>query len=172
MHAWKHLVVAVASAALAAAVALAPLPSRAEEGQAKAGHAHEIVPADQMKWGQPPPSLPKGAQIAVIQGDPSVAGKLVTIRLKMPKGYAIPPHFHPTDEAVTVLSGAFLMGMGDRVDRGSATTLKPGGWAVMPANEHHYAVATEPTVVQVHMMGPFAITYVNPSDDPQKHASR
>jgi NAD(P)-dependent dehydrogenase (short-subunit alcohol dehydrogenase family) len=94
-----------AVAVFAALAAFAPRLSAAEESHAGKA-AHEIVPADQIKWGQVPPSLPKGAQLAVIQGDPSAAGELVTLRLKMPKGYTLPPHFHPTDEAVTVLADA------------------------------------------------------------------
>ena len=162
----------IAVAALAAMVTTRSAVAD-DKDMAKGGmSAHQIVPADQMKWGDAPPSLPKGAKLAVIQGDPSVAGDLVTVRLKMPKGYTFPPHFHPTDEAVTVITGSFLMGMGDKIDRRSATMLKPGGWAVMPKNEHHYAIATAPSIVQVHLIGPFAITYVNPADDPQKTAAR
>ncbi len=134
------------------------------------GSAHVVRTPKEIKWGDAPPSLPKGARLAVIQGDPSAAGEVVTVRLKMPKGYVIRPHFHPTDEAVTVLSGSFTMGMGDKLDRTAAKALGPGGWAVMPKGEHHWAIATVPTEVQVHMLGPFAITYVNPADDPQAKA--
>ena len=132
---------------------------------------HVVQSAKELHWTNAPPALPKGAKMAVIQGDPSASGKVVTVRLKMPKGYAIPPHFHPTDEAVTVLSGSFSMGMGDKLDR-SAKALGPGGWGLMPAGEHHYALAHADTVVQVHLIGPFEITYVNPADDPRTHASK
>ncbi len=136
------------------------------------GSAHVVLTPKELKWGDAPPALPKGAKLAVIQGDPSAAGELVAVRLKMPKGYKIPPHWHPTDEAVTVLSGSFDMGMGDALDRTAGKTLGPGGWAIMPAGEHHWAIATVPTEVQVHMIGPFAITYVNPADDPQPKAGK
>jgi hypothetical protein len=33
---------------------------------------------------------------------------------------------------------------------------------------HHYATAKGATVVEVTAMGPFAMTYVNPADDPRQ----
>ena len=62
--------------------------------------------ASEMKWGPAPPVLLKGAELAVLAGDPGKEGP-VTVRLKMPKDYAIPAHWHPTDERVTVISGEF-----------------------------------------------------------------
>ena len=112
-----------------------------------------------------PASFPSGSEIAVLQGDPSQSGEY-TVRLRLPDGYQLPPHFHPTDEHVTVVEGTFLVGMGDAVDLASATTLGQGGFVVAPAGVHHYAAARGKTVVQVHGEGPFAITYVNPADDP------
>ena len=118
-----------------------------------------------VKWGPAPPALPKGAQFAVLSGDPSKAG-LYVIRLKMPANYQIPAHHHPTAENVTVLSGSFHAGMGDKMDQHKAQALEPGGFAALPANMNHYAWAASDTVIQVHGEGPFAITYVNPADDP------
>ena len=122
--------------------------------------------AADVKWGPAPPFFPKGAQFAVMQGDPSKEG-VYTVRLQMPAGYFIAPHYHPTDEEVTVLSGALRLGMGDMEDSTKAVTLKGGGYVTAGANMHHYARATEPTILQVHGMGPFAITYVNAKDDPR-----
>jgi len=73
--------------------------------------------AKEVKWGAPPPAFPPSAMFAVIAGDPAATG-LVTVRLEMPAGYTIPPHFHPTDEHVTVLKGSFSLGMGDVIDKG------------------------------------------------------
>jgi len=122
--------------------------------------------AADVKWGPAPPFFPKGAQFAVMQGDPSKEG-VYTVRLQMPAGYFIAPHYHPTDEEVTVLSGALRLGMGDMEDSTKAVTLKGGGYVTAGANMHHYARAMEPTILQVHGMGPFAITYVNAKDDPR-----
>jgi quercetin dioxygenase-like cupin family protein len=123
--------------------------------------------AKDVKWGAPPPVLPPGAKFAVISGDPATTG-LVTVRLDMPAGYTIPPHFHPTDEYITVLKGSFSVGMGDGIDKTHAVTLSSGGYGVAMANMHHYAYTTTGATIQVHLQGPFAITYVNPTDDPSK----
>ncbi len=123
-------------------------------------------PAPAVKWGPAPPFLPAGARIAVMAGDPSASGEF-TIRLEFPAGYVIPPHFHPTDENVTVLSGRFLVGMGDSVDTHQAMTLGQDGFITAPARAHHFAVAARKTVVQVNGEGPFEITYVHAADDPR-----
>lgn len=120
---------------------------------------------EEMQWGPAPPVLPAGAKLTVLAGDPSTAG-FVSVRLKMPAGYQIPPHWHPTDEHVTVISGSFSIGMGDKLDKAHSKTLKPGGYAIAAANMHHFAWTKAGAVVQVDLMGPFQITYVNPSDDP------
>jgi hypothetical protein len=120
-----------------------------------------------VKWGPAPPMLPAGAKFAVIDGDPAAKG-LVTLRLRMPPGYKIPPHWHPTDEHVTVPSGELSIGMGDALDTEHGTMLKAGGYAVAPANMHYYAWTKTGATIQVHMNGPFAITYVNSADDPSK----
>ena len=135
-----------------------------------AGADSPIISGDRaVKWGAPPPVFPPGAKFAVIAGDPGKSG-LVTVRFQMPPGYRIAPHFHPTDEHVTVLKGQFSIGMGDTFDATQAATIGPGGYGVAMANMHHYAFTKTGATVQVHMQGPFAITYVNPADDPS-HAS-
>ena len=129
--------------------------------------AHVLVPADKVQWGPAPPVLPAGAQISVLEGNPSEKGP-VTLRLKFPANYAIPPHWHSMTERVTVLSGALNVGMGDKLDRQGSQKLAPGGFVSLPANMHHFAWTAAPTVVQINLEGPFDIFYVNPSDDPQK----
>ena len=125
-----------------------------------------VAPAD-LKWGAPPPVFEKGASFTVVSGDPGSAG-LFVVRLKMPAGYKIAPHWHPTDEHATVISGTFGVGMGDTIDMKALKKLPAGGYALLPATMHHYAVAVGEATVQVHGMGPFALTYVNPADDPSK----
>jgi quercetin dioxygenase-like cupin family protein len=105
--------------------------------------------------------------MAVMQGDPS-KNALFTVRLDVPKGYRIAPHFHPTDEHLTIIRGTFLVGMGDKIDLKHTMALNAGGFATAPAQQHHYAVAKTRTIVQVHAMGPFQLTYVNPADDPTR----
>lgn len=127
------------------------------------------VNASQIEWAAAPDFVPEGAQIAVLSGDPSKDG-LYVVRLKMPAGYQIPAHNHPTAEMVTVISGDFHLGMGDRLDEAKGLLLTAGGYAEAPAKMNHYAWASSPTVVQVHGQGPFAITYVDPADDPRTKA--
>ena len=124
-----------------------------------------------IKWGDAPPSLPKGAKLAVLHGDPSKAGPFV-IRLMAPAGYKIPPHWHTQAEALTVISGTFYFGMGDKMDATAAQPLKAGGFHYLPPKEHHFAFSKATSVVQVNGEGPFDITYINPADDPQTTAKR
>jgi len=114
-------------------------------------------------WGPAPAFLPPGAQIAVLEGDPTAAGTF-TIRLKLPNGYKIPPHTHPTVENVTVLSGTFRAGMGTTFDDAKLTDLGRDAFVSIPAEHAHYAMARGETVVQVHGLSPFVLTYVNPAD--------
>jgi quercetin dioxygenase-like cupin family protein len=119
-----------------------------------------------VKWGPGSPALPPGTKMAVMSGDPSAKG-FVSLRAEMPAGYKIPPHFHPTDEHVTVLSGTVMFGSGDTIDAKTAKTLKAGGYFTAAAQMHHYAIAKTVAVLQVDLEGPFEITYVNPADDPR-----
>ena len=129
------------------------------------------TPPPAVKWGPAPPFFPAGARFMVLQGDPSTTG-IFTVRLEMPPGYTIRPHFHPTDEHVTVVTGTLILGMGDSVRTRGAHALTAGGFITAKAQEHHFAVARGRTVVQVHGQGPFAITYVNPKDDPRNAPKR
>ena len=132
--------------------------------------AHVMSAPKDLKWGDPPAVFEKGASFTVVSGDPSKEG-LYVVRLKMPAGYKIAPHWHPTDEHVTVLSGTFGLGMGEKFVKASMKELPAGGYALLPAEMRHYAMAKTASTVQVHGMGPFALTYVNPADDPSKRAA-
>lgn len=124
-----------------------------------------LLPASTVTWGAAPPVLPAGAKMAVVSGDPGKP-ELYAIRLQMPAGYTIAPHWHPTDEHVTVISGTFGLGMGETA--GNVKDLPAGSYALLPANMRHFAKAVTATTVQVDGMGPFVITYVNAADDPSQ----
>lgn len=128
-----------------------------------------LAQAPAIVWGPAPAIFPAGAKMAVLQGDPGKAA-LFTVRLDLPNGYKVAPHFHPTDEYITVIKGTFLLGMGDKLDATHATKLPTGGFATVDANMHHFAMAKGRTIVQVNAMGPFVLTYVNPADDPSQKA--
>jgi quercetin dioxygenase-like cupin family protein len=145
------------------ALALTATPSQAQE------HAQHAAKAAKLTWGPAPPFLPAGAQFALVSGDPMKSGPF-EIRLDLPDGYLIPPHTHPTAETVTVKSGHFVYGMGDKIDRKAEKTMTVGQSGTMPPNTAHWAHARGHTIVAVTGNGPFAITYVNPSDDPRTKA--
>jgi hypothetical protein len=128
---------------------------------------HILVPADKVQFQPAPPFLPAGAQLAVLEGNPSEKGS-ITLRLKFPANYVVPPHWHSMAERITVISGTFFVGAGDAVDRKGSTALEPGGFVSLPARMHHYAWVKQPTVVQINLEGPFDLFYVNAADDPQK----
>ncbi len=120
-----------------------------------------------LKWGPAPAIFPAGAQMSVLSGDPTKAGVFV-LRLKMPPGYKIPAHQHPSDEYVTVISGDLSLGMGDKLDPAMSAKLAPGGFALAGAKMNHFAFSTGGAVVQVSAEGPFGMTYANPADDPTR----
>jgi quercetin dioxygenase-like cupin family protein len=128
---------------------------------------HIIFNAADLKWVDAPPGLPAGAKMAVLSGDPGKKG-MFTVRLQAPAGYKISPHTHPTAEHITVISGAFHFGAGEKFDEAAGKELAAGGYVVMPAGMAHYAWSTGEAVIQIHSMGPFEIKYVNPADDPRK----
>jgi ketosteroid isomerase-like protein len=128
---------------------------------------HTLLSPNQVAWGEGPPNLPPGGKIAVISGDPTMPGPFV-LRAELPAGYTIAPHWHPTDEHVTVLAGTFAFGMGDTLNQAAMQDLPVGGYALMPAQMHHYAMAKTATTLQIHSMGPLVFNYVNPADDPSR----
>jgi uncharacterized protein DUF4437 len=133
---------------------------------AKAAAHKMFTPAD-VQWTDAPPILPAGAKAAVLDGDPSKPG-IFTMRLKVPDGYRIMPHWHPVIERVTVLSGALNIGFGDTFDEAQGHAMPTGTYATMAAKVHHFAWATGETEIQLTTTGPWALIYVNPKDDPSK----
>jgi len=127
----------------------------------------DLYPADKIKWQTGPASLPKGAMIAVLEGDPTKEGPFV-FRVKIPDGYKVPPHTHPKTERVTVISGSFNIGMGDKFDLAATRPMPAGTYGYWPAGMKHFVWAKGETVLQFHGMGPWSIQYVNPADDPRE----
>lgn len=143
----------------------ATVPMRADD------HPHAGQNLKDAKWSPAPPFLPKGAQIAVLEGDPTKPGPYA-VRLKFPEYYAIPAHSHPTNEHVVVTSGALVFGMGNVLDARSSsnTTLRVGGFVDAAANVNHFAFTRdEETTIVLYGEGPVEFNYVNPNDDPRNH---
>lgn len=127
---------------------------------------HGFFGLTDIKWVDGPPSLPKGAKVVLLEGNPAQEGPF-TMRLQLPDGFSIPPHSHPAVEHVTVISGTFNLGMGEKFDTSAGRALPAGSFAFMPPGMKHFAWAKGETVVQLHGIGPWKINYVNPADDPR-----
>src|SRR5215469_11128819 len=138
---------------------------------AKTADQVKTYSGNDLNWGPAPAVLPAGAQLAVLEGNPMQAGPY-TMRLKMPAGYKIPPHHHHAREHVTVISGEFLVGMGDKFEEAKMNSFSPGAFAYLEPTVHHYAMAKGDTVIQLNGQGPWQIIYVNPADNPQKSAAK
>jgi hypothetical protein len=155
------IVIAVASAQQSTEVKADS--AKSDEGM----HEHIVLTPDQLKWGDTPPGLPRGGQMAVLEGDPGKPGPY-TIRFKSPADFKVPPHWHSVAEHITVIEGTFYIGAGDTFDKSKMTALPVGGYTSMPAKMHHFAYFEQPGIIQIHGTGPFDINYINPDDDPRK----
>lgn len=139
----------------------------ADSAPATAAGSHVMMPPGELKWGDPPPSLPPGAKMAVVSGDPTQAQPFV-VRAQVPAGYKVAPHWHPGTENLTVLAGTVALGMGEQFDESTMTQLATGGYASLPAEMRHSFMSKTAATIQIHGMGPFVVNYVNPADDPSK----
>jgi quercetin dioxygenase-like cupin family protein len=133
----------------------------------QAGEEHIQLSPDQVQWGPAPPVLPTGAQAAVLYGDPSKEGQFA-LRVKLPSGYHVPPHTHPVQENVTVISGTFKLGMGETADEQHVDAMPAGSFISLPPGMAHYVYFDEETVIQINTEGPWGLNYLNPEDDPRK----
>jgi quercetin dioxygenase-like cupin family protein len=128
---------------------------------------HQLLAADEIKWSAGPPSIPAGAQAAVLYGDPAKEGQFA-FRLRTPKDYAIAPHTHPKPEIVTVISGQVRLGMGTSADREKAKVLPAGSFFALSPGMAHYYFSDEDSVIQLNSIGPWSIDYVDAKDDPRQ----
>jgi quercetin dioxygenase-like cupin family protein len=151
----------------AAAAVVVPLLVAPATSPAQTMDQHKVVSPQEIRWAPGPPSIPPGSEAAVLYGDPSKEG-LFALRLKLPKGYRIPPHTHPKPEVVTVISGTFRLGMGETADESKAKPLPAGSFFALSPGMAHFAAADDDTVIQLNSTGPWSLTYVNPKDDPRK----
>jgi len=142
-----------------AALALTASPVMAQQSQ------HTMVNAKDVQWKAAPPALP-GAQISLLYGDPAKEGMFV-MRLKFPANYKVPPHTHPTDEIVTVISGELNLGMGKEFNEAQLKPYTAGGLIAMPPATEHFLTTKQETVVQISTKGPWSLKYVNPEDKAQ-----
>jgi quercetin dioxygenase-like cupin family protein len=137
---------------------------------ASAQPAAYMATPDELKWTDGPSYLPPGAKMAMIEGSLNGPGPF-TYRLKLPANYQIQAHSHPNVEHVTVISGTYNMGVGEKLDKSKTKRLPAGSIAIFQPKTKHFAWTDEETVIQVYGMGPRTATYVNPADDPRKKKS-
>jgi quercetin dioxygenase-like cupin family protein len=133
---------------------------------AAAGEDHVMLTPDEVDWQPAPPSVPEGAEASVLYGNPGEEG-LFALRLRMPDGYAIPPHTHPQPEIVTVLSGTFRLGMGEEADIEATEALPEGSFFALQPGLPHFAFVEGETVIQLNSTGPWQLEYVHDEDDPR-----
>lgn len=155
-------------------VAVEPTTERAAEATNEfrdvGPDTHLLYLTDAIEWKDGPGSFEEGAEFAVLEGDPAKA-EVFTMRIRMPDGFEIAPHWHPNVERVTVISGTFLMGSGEALNKEDAKRLEAGSYTSYPPETRHFAIAEGETVVQLTSVGPWAINYVNPEDDPRTRSN-
>lgn len=127
---------------------------------------HKMVAPEAIKWG---PLWP-GSEMAVLSGDPTKEGEPFVLRIKVAAGGKVPPHWHPTDEHLTIIKGSLYVGKGEKLDESAGHRLTVGSYVFMPKQMPHFVWTKEDTIVQVHAIGPFKINWINPADDPAKKA--
>jgi hypothetical protein len=164
----KRILMAVALMVLTTSLAVGQemVHSSDDKKQVAATNDVGIYPLSEIKWVNGPASLPAGAKLAVLEGDPSKEG-FFTMRLWLPNGFRIPPHWHPKVEHVTVISGTFNLGMGEKFDQKATRAMPAGTFGFWKEGMRHFAWAKGDTVIQLHGIGPWTINYVNPADDPR-----
>ena len=170
MNKFPRLVILLAFLSILS-IGAAKAPKTASAAAAAPPAMHVALKPSAIQWGDAPPILPKGAKLAVLAGDP-FKSEMFVVRLRMPNGYRIAPHWHPTRENVTVISGTFHIAMGDKFDPSKGDTLPAGGFTFMDARMNHYAWSDGATEVEITGMGPFQVNYVNPKDDPTRIAKK
>ena len=157
----NHILAALSAVVVPSAFVLAQQGAR----DAKSTHANLYPPA-KIQWKDGPASLPPGAKIAVLEGDPAKKGMFV-MRVRVPDGFHIPAHTHPKPEWVIIIQGTFKLAMGDNPKRADAHDLPAGTYGAWPPGMVHAVWIEGETIVQFHGMGPWVINYVNPADDPR-----
>jgi hypothetical protein len=92
--------------------------------------------------------------MAVLDGDPK-AEDLFTVRFRVSDTFVMPPHWHPKDERVTVISGTAAVAFGADSDRQGAVEFGPGDYYVNARHAIHKVWIEGPTVIQITGIGPW-----------------
>ena len=162
----KRILLSIVFAILVAPLAAAQQTPHAGHGDKHGEGEMSFYSPTDVQWKDGPASLPAGAKFAVLEGDPAKEGPFV-MRLRLPDGYAIQPHWHPKVERITVISGTFNLGMGEKFDKSATREMPAGTYGFWAAGMRHFAWTKGETILQLHGIGPWMINYVNPADDPR-----
>jgi hypothetical protein len=127
---------------------------------------HKTITPDAVQW--TPSQTGSGLEFAVLSGDPAQEGVPFVLRIKIRNGLKVPPHWHNIDEQLTVMSGIFHIGTGEKFDQAAMQALPAGSYLLMPKEMRHFAWAEGDTIVQLHGVGPLKTILVNSADDPNK----
>jgi quercetin dioxygenase-like cupin family protein len=106
-----------------------------------------------------------GQEFAVLSGNPQAEGSPFVIRLRLDDGVIIPPHWHPVDEHLTILTGALYMGMGEKLDEAAVRVMPAGSYVLIPKETRHFVRAKGQTIIQIHGIGPFKTYWVDQRDE-------
>jgi quercetin dioxygenase-like cupin family protein len=135
------------------------VPTMSQEKEA-ADSAHKIVHSSDLKW----TPIIKGCEIALVEGNLDAEGQPFVARFHCSDGAKTPPHWHPTDENITVLRGVFLVGMGESFDESKLRAMNVGNFMLMPKEMRHFGMSKGDMILQIHGIGPFKVNWVNPSE--------
>lgn len=138
------LAVLVAGATIAFGVRSAPGEENSVRG---------VVP-DEINWSAVS-GYPSGYARAMLEGEAGKAAPF-TYRVRLPAGFRFQPHTHAGDEHVTVLQGAWSLGIGRTFDAAHLRVFPVGSFVVIPAGTPHFVATESDTVIQVHGIGPIA----------------
>src|SRR5215475_12862220 len=154
---WEDVIRTKTVFALSASVAILSFAATARSAEVG---VTALAPSE-MKWSAQGGLALPGLEQTTLIGDPSKPGPY-TIRLKFPAGFKVAPHTHPDSREVTVLSGTWYTGYGEKAEAANLKELPVGSFYTEPAGIAHYIEIREPTVIQVSGTGPSGRKFVSP----------
>ncbi len=79
-----------------------------------------------------------GIASALIAGNPK-EGPNYTVIVKFSPNTRVPAHFHPDQRVITVISGTYYLGGGEKFDDGALKPYRPGMVIIIPARAPHFS---------------------------------
>ena len=123
------------------------------------GSVQHVVYSNDIEWAPCPPHLPSGCNITVLEGSPKLPD-MFTVRFKVDETFYMPPHTHPKDERVTIISGAVAVAFGVDATRKDAKVFGPGDYYVNARDAVHSVWADSSSVIQITGIGPWEAHFI------------